>query len=81
MHRAHIRAHRPRNNLQVQRQLVDVFDLDFVGLDYHRVALLRVNFTFELLHQRIEFFIGDLPPVVVTVAFVVAGMQDRLRLK
>src|SRR3954463_3992395 len=78
VHDLDVLAHRPRNDLPVQRDMVDLRVVlgDRLGNDF--LPLGGVGFDARGVDQRVELGIAVVAPVVVAGAFAVRAVQHRL---
>src|SRR5919201_2257793 len=85
MHDVHVVAHRPRNDLAVQRHLVDLGVVLGDGGGDLLLALRRVGLDARRVDQRVELRVDVAAVVVVAGAFAVGAMQhgseDRLGIR
>src|SRR5689334_19432555 len=67
MHAAHVRAHRPGNHLEVQRDVAHVGLVDAARLDGERRALRRIDLGLQLVDVLVHLRVRVLAQVVVAV--------------
>src|SRR5512140_1095273 len=67
VHHAHVRAHRPRDHLEVQRNVADVLHVRDERLAREGRALDRIDLGLQLVHRRVDLRVRVAPAVVVAV--------------